>query len=152
MRAVIQRAKNAAVAVDNKTVGAIKSGLLVLLCVMEGDNEACAEVMAKKTANLRIFNDSEGKMNLSPLDLGLDMLVVSQFTLCADCKKGSRPSFSSSAEPIRAEGLYKYYIERLKAEGAKRVESGVFAAHMDVSLVNDGPVTIIFDSDVWIKP
>ncbi len=149
MRAVIQRVTNAKVEVGGQTVGEIGKGFLVLLGVMEGDTEREADVLAAKTAKLRVFEDKNQKMNLSLADVGGAALVVSQFTLCADVKKGNRPSFTPSAAPAEAERLYEYYMDRLRAEGIARVRHGSFGADMQVSLVNDGPVTILFDSDTW---
>ncbi len=149
MRAVIQRVTNAKVEVDGRTVGEIGKGFLVLLGVMEGDTEREADVLAAKTAKLRVFEDENQKMNLALTDVGGAALVVSQFTLCADVKKGNRPSFTPSAAPAEAERLYEYYMDRLRAEGIARVEHGSFGADMQVALVNDGPVTILFDSDTW---
>lgn len=151
MKAVIQRVLSACVRVDGEIVGKVDKGLLVLLGVMEGDGEKEAETMASKTAKLRIFEDSDEKMNLSVLDVEGEILSVSQFTLCADVKKGNRPSFTPSAEPSEAKRLYEYFNECLKKEGVKSVETGIFAADMKVELINDGPVTIIFDTDTWIK-
>lgn len=149
MRAVIQRVKRAAVEVEGVTVGAVGKGFLVLLGVMQGDTEKEAEVLAAKTAKLRVFEDENEKMNLALADVGGGVLAVSQFTLCADVKKGNRPSFTPSAPPEEARRLYEYYMECLRREGVKEVAHGVFGADMQVSLVNDGPVTILFDSDTW---
>mgnify|MGYP003295571030 CR=1 FL=1 len=149
MRAVVQRVSSAQVRVDGECVGSVKQGFLVLLGVMEGDTEKEAQLLASKTAKLRIFTDAEDKMNLSVLDIGGDVLCVSQFTLCADIKKGNRPSFVPSAVPEKANALYEYYMECLKKEGVKNVEHGVFGAHMQVELLNNGPVTIILDTDIW---
>ena len=149
MRAVIQRVKTARVDVDGQTVGAIGKGFLVLLGVMDGDTEREAEVLAGKTARLRIFEDADEKMNLCLADVGGAVLAVSQFTLCADVKKGNRPSFTPSAPPPEANRLYEYYMACLRKEGVSQVEHGVFGADMQVSLVNDGPVTILFDTDTW---
>ncbi|MBR3766877.1 MAG: D-tyrosyl-tRNA(Tyr) deacylase [Clostridia bacterium] len=151
MKAVIQRVTNANVKVDGNTVGQIDKGLLVLLGVMEGDTEKEAALMASKIAKLRIFEDDCEKMNLSVLDIGGSVLAVSQFTLCADVKKGNRPSFTPSAKPDEANSLYEKFTEFLLSEGVKKVEKGVFGADMKVSLLNDGPVTIIFDTDTWTK-
>ena len=151
MRAVIQRVKESEVSVDGKTVGKSGKGYMILLGVVDGDTENEAEILAKKTANLRVFSDGEGKMNLSVLDIKGEILVISQFTLCADCKKGNRPSFISSAHPKEAERLYEYYINQLQSLGVSKVEHGEFGADMEVSLINDGPVTILFDTDTWIK-
>lgn len=151
MRAVIQRVASAAVRVDGGVVGACEKGFLILLGVMDGDTRREAEVLAAKTAKLRVFEDENGKMNLSLSDVGGGALCVSQFTLCADVKKGNRPSFTPSAPPETAKLLYEYFTDRLRAEGISRVETGVFGADMQVSLVNDGPVTILFDTDIWNK-
>ena len=149
MKAVIQRVSEASVTVDGAVVGAVKKGFLVLLGVMEGDTEADADVLAGKVARLRIFTDENDKMNLSVTDVDGEVLCVSQFTLCADVKKGNRPSFTPSAAPAEAERLYEYFMRRLKTEGVKNVERGVFGAHMEVRLLNDGPVTILFDTSTW---
>lgn len=151
MKAVIQRVLSADVRVDGKTVGKIEKGLLVLLGVMEGDTEREAALMASKISKLRIFEDENEKMNLSVLDVGGSVLSVSQFTLCADVKKGNRPSFTPSAAPDTANKLYEKFNGYLLSEGVKTVEKGIFAADMKVSLINDGPVTIIFDTDIWTK-
>ena len=149
MRAVIQRVTRADVSVDGQTVGEIGKGFLVLLGVMQGDTRREAEVLAGKTARLRIFEDENQKMNLSLTDVGGAVLAVSQFTLCADGKKGNRPSFTPSAEPAEADRLYEYYMDCLRAEGIVNVQHGSFGADMQVSLVNDGPVTILLDTDTW---
>lgn len=151
MIALIQRVQRASVTVEKKIISEIGSGFLVLLGVGENDTENQAEILAKKTANLRIFNDENDKMNLSPLQLISDkkdckMLVVSQFTLFAMCKGQNRPSFISAAAPDAANALYEKYMELLKGYGLE-VEKGEFGADMKVELVNDGPVTIILDTD-----
>lgn len=146
MKAVIQRVTHASVKVDGKTVGSCGQGFLILLGVMAGDDEKEADKLVNKTVNLRIFEDENGKMNLSSLDIGGEMLVVSQFTLCADCTHGRRPSFTPSAPPDEANRLYEYFVYRLKENGISHVETGVFGADMKVELLNDGPVTIILDS------
>lgn len=151
MKAVIQRVKQACVTVDGETVGAVQKGFLILLGVMDGDTKREAEVLASKTALLRVFEDDDGKMNRSILDINGEALVVSQFTLCADVKKGNRPSFTPSAKPDEANALYAYYMEKLKEQGVRKVEHGIFGADMQVSLVNDGPVTILFDTEIWSK-
>lgn len=151
MKAVIQRVLSADVRVEGKIVGEIEKGLLVLLGVMEGDTEKEAALMASKLSKLRIFEDENEKMNLSVLDVGGSILSVSQFTLCADVKKGNRPSFTPSAAPDTANELYEKFNGYLLNEGVKAVEKGIFAADMKVSLINDGPVTIIFDTDIWAK-
>lgn len=151
MKAVIQRVRRADVSVDGKTVGKIEKGYMILLGVVEGDTLECAEILAAKVAKLRVFEDENGKMNLSINDVGGEALVVSQFTLCADCKKGNRPSFTASAHPEIANDLYIKFSQLLRDNGIKKVENGVFGADMQVSLINDGPVTIIFDTDTWRK-
>ena len=151
MKAVIQRVTNASVTVEGKTVGEIGKGFLVLLGVMEGDSENEMKLLAKKTAEIRIFEDENEKMNLSLSQVEGEVLVVSQFTLCADTSHGRRPSFIKSAKPDVANALYEKYVEELKNHGIKKVETGIFAADMRVSLVNDGPVTIIMDTDEWKK-
>ena len=149
MKAVIQRVSSASVEVEGKVVGECQKGFMVLFGAAEGDTEADVEILAKKTANLRVFRDENDKMNLSILDIGGEVLAISQFTLCADCKKGNRPSFAGSESPERANQLYEYYCEKLKENGIKKVDKGVFGANMKVSLVNDGPVTICFDTSIW---
>jgi len=133
------------VEVDGKTVASIGRGLLVLLGVARGDGERQAEWLADKIAGLRIFEDEAGKMNLSVQDVGGSALVVSQFTLLGDCRKGRRPSFTEAAPPEEADRLYQKFVERARA-GGLRVETGVFQARMAVHLVNDGPVTLVVDS------
>jgi len=144
MRALIQRVKEASVKVNNDVVGEIESGLLVLLGIKEEDNEESIDYLVNKIVNLRIFDDTAGKMNLSLLDKQGQMLIVSQFTLYADCSRGRRPSYSNAANPSLAKKLYKTFIEKVKSEGVE-VQSGVFGAYMDVELVNDGPVTIMIE-------
>ena len=151
MKAVIQRVESASVSVEGKIAGACEKGFMLLFGAAKGDTEADAELLARKTANLRVFCDENGKMNKSVLDIGGGILAISQFTLCADVKKGNRPSFTDALEPQKAEELYDFFCKRLKAEGVSRVEKGVFGADMKVSLVNDGPVTIIFDTEIWRK-
>ena len=151
MKAVIQRVESASVSVEGKIAGACEKGFMLLFGAAKGDTEADAELLARKTANLRVFCDENGKMNKSVLDIGGGILAISQFTLCADVKKGNRPSFTDALEPQRAEELYDFFCKRLKAEGVSHVQKGVFGADMKVSLVNDGPVTIIFDTEIWRK-
>jgi len=145
MRLVIQRVKAASVKVDGKTVGEIGSGLLVLAGVSHDDTVADAAFLAKKTVNLRIFDDADGKMNLSVLDTGGDILAVSQFTLYGDCTKGNRPSYIEAAGPEKGLKLYDKYVKQLRELGP-RVATGVFQAEMEVGLVNDGPVTLVLES------
>lgn len=145
MRAVIQRVMRASVTVDADVVGEIGKGLLVFLAVAKDDTLADVDWMVHKLAELRIFEDPGGKMNLSVADVKGALLVVSQFTLLGDCAKGRRPSFDKAADPHKAEEFYNAFVEKLKAQGFK-VETGKFRAMMDVSLVNDGPVTLILDS------
>lgn len=151
MKAVIQRVISASVEVQGKIVGECKQGYLVLFGAAEGDTEADAELLAKKTANLRVFCDENDKMNLSVLDIDGEILAISQFTLLADVKKGNRPSFIGAMEPNEADRLYNIYCEKLLEEGVKKVSKGIFGADMKVSLVNDGPVTIIYDTTIWRK-
>ena len=145
MRAVVQRVTDADVSVDNKITGAIGKGYMVLLGVEEGDSEADAEYIAEKIAGLRVFEDNEGKMNLSLMDIGGAVLSVSQFTLLADARKGRRPSFVRAARPEEANRLYIYFNEKVREKGI-RVAEGVFQAEMLVRINNDGPVTILLDS------
>ena len=146
MRCVIQRVSRAKVSVDGETVGAIGTGILVLLGVSREDSETEAVYLLEKTLNLRIFEDSDGKMNLSLLDITGDLLVVSQFTLYGDTRKGRRPSFIEAAAPEKASFLYEFFVAEARKQ-IKRVETGRFQAMMDVELVNDGPVTILLDSE-----
>ena len=145
MKAVIQRVDNASVSVDGSEMSRIGAGLLVLLGVERGDDERDADFLLDKIIHLRIFEDSEGKMNRSLADIAGELLVVSQFTLLADCRKGRRPSFADAADPAEAERLYGYVLARAR-EKLPRVGEGRFRAMMKVSLVNDGPVTILLDS------
>lgn len=151
MRAVIQRVNKSSVSVDGEIKGSIAKGYNILLGVMEGDTENQAELLAGKVAKLRVFEDENGKMNKSVLDIGGEILVISQFTLCADIKKGNRPSFTDSAAPEEANRLYEFFCSKLIENGIGKVETGVFAADMLVSIENDGPVTIVMDTDIWDK-
>jgi D-tyrosyl-tRNA(Tyr) deacylase len=145
MKALVQRVSEASVTVGDRVVGSIGRGLLVLLGVEHGDGEREAALLARKVANLRIFEDDAGKMNRSVLETGGGVLAVSQFTLCADVRKGNRPSFIGAAPPERANPLYARFCDEVAAQGAP-VARGEFAAHMAVRLVNDGPVTIWLDT------
>ena len=146
MKAVLQRVSNAEVAVDGEVVGKIGTGFLVLLGVEKGDTEKEADAVASKIAGLRIFKDEEGKMNLNLSSVGGEILCISNFTLCADYSHGFRPSFFDAEAPDRADELYKYFMAKTEALGI-HVEKGIFGADMKVSLLNDGPVTIIIDSE-----
>ncbi len=146
MKAVIQRVKYATVKVDNKIIGECKQGFMILLGVIDGDTENDAGKLIKKIPVLRIFEDENGKMNKSLLDIDGEILVVSQFTLAADCSHGRRPSFTASASPDIANELYEYFVGELKTAGVKSVQTGEFGADMAVELLNDGPVTIVLDS------
>lgn len=146
MRVILQRVKKGSVSVNGKITGAIEQGFVALVGVTHSDTQVEAELLARKTANLRVFEDAEGKMNLSALEVGAGVLVISQFTLYADSRKGRRPSFTDAARPEVAEPLVTCYAERLSDEGIQRVEKGVFGAMMLVEIHNDGPVTIILDS------
>ena len=145
MRALLQRVIRSSVTVEDKVVGDIARGLVVLLGVADKDCENDAGYLADKIANLRIFSDDQSKFNLSTLNVHGELLVISQFTLLADTRKGRRPSFTAAAPPQKAETLYNYFIMRLKQAGLK-VETGEFGAHMMVEILNDGPVTIMLDS------
>jgi D-aminoacyl-tRNA deacylase len=145
MRAVVQRVRRAAVSVDGQTVGRIDRGLLVLLAASHGDGPEQAVWMAEKLSGLRVFADKDGKMNLSLTQVAGEMLIVSQFTLYGDCRKGKRPSYANAAPPQDAKIVYKAFIDAVRNQGVP-VQEGVFGAMMDVELVNDGPVTLILDS------
>ena len=146
MKALVQRVKKASVSVDGEVIGEIGNGLLVFIGVTHGDTEEDAAYLAKKIAHLRIFRDENDKMNLSLLDIGGGALVVSQFTLYGDCRKGRRPGFSVAAEPELADRLYEKFVELLRLQGVRQVETGRFAADMLVKLENDGPVTLMLES------
>ncbi|REJ21395.1 MAG: D-tyrosyl-tRNA(Tyr) deacylase [Bacillaceae bacterium] len=145
MKVVVQRARNANVKVDGQVVGSIEFGLMVLVGVTHEDTEKDAEFLADKVANLRIFEDEEGKMNLSLLDVGGEVLSVSQFTLYGDCRKGRRPNFMQAAKPDIAEKLYESFNDKLREKGV-RVETGSFGSMMAVEFTNVGPVTLIIES------
>ena len=147
MRAVIQRVRSAAVLAEGVPAGEIETGLLVLLGVAEGDGPAQAELLANKIAYLRIFCDEDGKMNRSMLDVAGEALVVSNFTLYGDCRKGRRPYFVRAARPETAETLYELFCDKLRGHGVRKVAQGVFGAHMTISQVDDGPVTLVLDTD-----
>ncbi len=146
MKVVLQRVSRARVTVDGQTTGEIGEGFLILLGVAEEDDEAAADRMADKICKLRIFPDSEGKTNLSLADVGGELLVVSQFTLYADCHKGNRPSFIKAGSPEKAERLYEYFTERCR-QYVPKVEHGSFGADMKVELLNDGPFTLVLEGD-----
>ena len=151
MKAVIQRVTHARVTVDGKVTGECGKGLAILLGVAEKDQELDADLLAQKIAKLRIFTDENDKMNLSLIDIGGGAVVVSQFTLLANYKKGNRPDYLSAASPDEANRLYEYFISRFEAAIGKTVGRGVFGAHMAYDIHNDGPVTIVMDSDVLKK-
>lgn len=146
MRVILQRVTHGSVTVEGKVTGAVEHGFVALVGITHADTQAEVDLLAKKTANLRVFEDAEGKMNLSILETGGGVLVVSQFTLYADARKGRRPSFIDAARPEQAAPLVELYAARLRTEGVQRVEQGVFGAMMQVAIHNDGPVTIILDS------
>jgi D-tyrosyl-tRNA(Tyr) deacylase len=145
MKAVIQRVKSAQVSVDGRVTGKIGSGLLVLLGVGKGDGGSDLSFLTSKIPDLRIFEDASGKFNLSLKEIGGEMLVVSQFTLYGDCRKGRRPSFTDAEDPTQAKNLYEQFVSKLKEQGIP-VQTGEFQAKMEVHLINDGPVTLILDS------
>ena len=146
MRFVIQRVKQASVQVNGESVGSIKKGYLVLIGVSDTDTETVADKLVKKMIGLRIFEDENGKTNLSLADVGGSLLLVSQFTLYANCRKGNRPSFTEAGAPDRAEALYRYIIDECK-KSVPEVQTGIFGAEMEVGLINDGPFTILLDSE-----
>ena len=147
MRIVVQRCLRAEVRIDGRTVGQIGQGFMLLVGITENDTKAEAELLAKKIAQLRVFEDPEGKMNLAIRDVGGAILSISQFTLYADCRKGNRPSFIRAARPEQASPLYDYFNETLRTTYGLTVETGRFGADMKVDFINDGPVTILLDTD-----
>ena len=151
MKFVIQRVNNASVEVEKRIVGKINQGFLVLIGITNSDTKEIADMLISKLLKLRIFEDENGKMNLSIKDVNGSLLLVSQFTLYASCKKGNRPDFLNAAKPDYANELYEYIIDRCKNENIE-VQTGIFGAEMKVSLLNDGPVTIILDSEELVKP
>ena len=146
MRVVIQRCSRAEVRIDGEVVGQIGRGFMLLVGITDGDTEREADLLAKKTAQMRVFEDAEGKMNLSLNDIGGAVLSISQFTLYADCRKGNRPSFIRAARPETAKPLYDYFNHVLREQYGLQVEAGCFGADMKVDFINDGPVTILLDS------
>lgn len=151
MRAVIQRVKNAWITVNGGEKQYMDAGLVVLFGVREGDDPRDTRSVAKKIADLRIFEDRDGKMNIGGVELGLDCMVVSQFTLYADTKKGRRPSFIKAARPEEAIPIYEKFLSEIQSSGFRKVVHGEFGADMQINLTNDGPVTIIIDTDEWKK-
>ena len=149
MRAVYQRVTEASVTVEEKQIACIGDGVLLLVGVCEGDTEQEAQVLAKKVAELRVFCDENDKMNLSVLDIGGSVLAVSQFTLCANTSRGRRPDFFGAAKPDVAQPLFDYFVNCLRDMGISDVQTGEFGADMQVRLLNDGPVTILLDTDTW---
>lgn len=146
MRAVLQRVRRGQVIVGDEIVGAINAGYVILLGITHTDSETELKKLAEKTVHLRVFEDEQGKMNRSALEVGAEMLVVSQFTLYAETRKGRRPSFTQAAPPEMAEPLVEKFVEQLRGLGIQKVATGVFGAHMQVEIKNDGPVTIILDT------
>lgn len=151
MKAVVQRVKNAGVTVDGEIISRIGKGYMILLGVMDDDKEDDIDILAKKISSLRVFEDENGKMNLDIKEIDGEILAISQFTLCADVKKGNRPSFIRSKEPEKANEYYETFCRKLIENGVKIVKKGVFGADMKVDLVNDGPVTIVYDTEIWVK-
>lgn len=147
MRAVVQRVKHASVEVDDKTVGKIGLGFLVLLGVGKGDSENEADILASKISKMRIFSDNDGKMNLALNDVGGELLVISQFTLYANCVHGNRPDYFNAEGPDRANCLYEYFVKKISDLTGIEAQKGIFGADMKVDLLNDGPVTIILDTN-----
>lgn len=151
MRAVIQRVSEASVKVDGKVIGSCQKGYMILFCAMENDTLEDISLLAKKVALLRVFEDEDEKMNKSILDVNGEVLCISQFTLAADTRKGNRPSFIKALSPDLASKYYDKFCEELKLNGINHIDKGEFGADMKVSLINDGPVTIILDTDIWKK-
>lgn len=151
MKAVFQRVTEASVTVEGNRIAEIGNGVLLLVGVCDGDTEQEAALLAKKVAELRVFCDDQDKMNLSVLDIGGSVLAVSQFTLCANTARGRRPDFMSAAKPAVAQPLFDYFVSCLRANGVSDVQTGEFGADMKVRLLNDGPVTILLDTDTWKK-
>ncbi len=151
MKAVFQRVTEASVTVEGECIAAIAAGALLLVGVCQGDTSAEAALLAKKVAGLRVFCDAQDKMNLSLLDIGGSVLAVSQFTLCANTARGRRPDFFGAARPEEAEPLFEEFVACLRQEGVAQVETGRFGADMQVRLLNEGPVTILLDTDTWKK-
>lgn len=151
MKAVVQRVKNAGVTVEGKEISRIGKGYMILLGVMDDDTVEDIDILAKKISTLRVFEDENGKMNLDIKSIDGEILAISQFTLCADVKKGNRPSFIRSKEPKIAQEYYENFCQKLIEYGVKDVKKGVFGADMKVDLVNDGPVTIVYDTEIWVK-
>lgn len=145
MKVLIQRVKNASVTIEGELFSSIEHGILALVGIEKGDTKEAVEKLAKKVVNLRIFPDDAGKMNRALIDINGEMLIVSQFTLCGDCKKGTRPSFDKSAPPEIANNLYEYFVELVSEQGIKTA-TGKFGAMMEVSLINDGPVTFMLEN------
>ena len=148
MKLVIQRVKNASVTIDNELFSSIEQGYLILFGVEKGDTKQQADWLANKVSVLRCFSDENGKMNLSIKDVNGEMLIVSQFTLCGDIKKGTRPSFDKAMAPSEANEMYEYFISKVKEQNIP-VKTGVFGAHMDVQLLNDGPVTFVVEAPIF---
>lgn len=151
MKAVVQRVNGAGVTVDGEEISRIGKGYMILLGVMDDDSPEDTDMLAKKISSLRIFEDENGKMNLDIKEIGGEVLAISQFTLCADVKKGNRPSFIRSKEPEKANEYYNDFCDKLKFYGVNTVKKGVFGADMKVDLINDGPVTIVYDTEIWVK-
>ena len=151
MRIVLQRVKHSSVSIDGNVKGKIENGIMALVGFCEADGESLLQPMAEKMVNLRIFTDSDDKMNLSLLDISGELLVISQFTLYADCKKGRRPSFTGAKSPAEANELYEKFVGICRSLTGKEVQTGEFGADMQVEILNDGPVTVILDSDEIVK-